>query len=77
MVYIAIFLLFIIVGITVWAVKNRKKIKESTNRFVNKHARKRKVIKPKPKQEDDSGDALILSDSDRVRVVGKKSNPLN
>ena len=61
-----------------WAVKNRKKIKESTNRFVNKHSPKRKVIKPKPKQEDDySGDALILSDSDRVRVVGKKSNPLN
>lgn len=77
MVYIVIFLLLIITGISVWAVKNRKKIKESTSRFVNKHAPKRKVIKPKPKPVEDSGDALILSDSDRMHVVSKKNNPLN
>jgi hypothetical protein len=67
---LAIFILAIIL------VKNKKKIKHSTTRiFVNKKARR--IIKPKPREPEDSGDALILSDSDRMHVVGKKGNPLN
>jgi len=69
-VILAIFILMFIV------LKNKKRIKHSTTRiFENKKVRR--IIKPKPREPEDSGDALILSDSDRMRVVSKKSNPLN
>jgi hypothetical protein len=62
--------------LTIILTKNTKKIKESTTRiFVNK--RKRKIIKPSPKEPEDSGDALILTNSDRMHVVAKRGNPLN
>jgi cell division protein FtsN len=79
--YILIFLAVAVAVITLTVggivVKNMKKIKHSPREFINKRLPSHKIIKSYPPQPEESGDALILSDSDKAHVVGKKSNPLN